>query len=150
MMATDDLLVPLGRPMHLILCGMRSIIRLVPGLIHSGFHHRHKAGRGRTSIRCIGKAQSIEGERGKGRHGRAWNIDTLLDPSPQSNNDSSPSRSLPTRAPRGKQASRMPLYLVKLVSNTLINFRYAELDECLDFLGVEPRQAYDRCVGIRA
>lgn len=40
----------------------------------------------------------------------------------------------------------MPLYLVKLVCNTLTNFRYAELDACLDFFGVPPRQAYDRYV----
>lgn len=40
----------------------------------------------------------------------------------------------------------MPLYLVKLINNTLNNFRFAELDACLEFLRVEPRQAYDRCV----
>lgn len=38
----------------------------------------------------------------------------------------------------------MPLYLVKLVSSMLTNFRIPELDECLDFLGVDPRQAYDQ------
>lgn len=42
----------------------------------------------------------------------------------------------------------MPLYLVKLINNTLNNFRFAELDACLEFLGVEPRQAYDRCVWV--
>ena len=42
----------------------------------------------------------------------------------------------------------MPPYLVKLINNTLNNFRFAELDACLEFLGVEPRQAYERCVWV--
>ena len=42
----------------------------------------------------------------------------------------------------------MPQYLVKLVHNTLDNFRYPELDACLDFfLGPDAAQgAYDTCV----
>jgi hypothetical protein len=44
--------------------------------------------------------------------------------------------------------SAMPQYLVKLVHNTLDNFRYPELDACLDFfLGPDAAQgAYDTCV----
>jgi hypothetical protein len=41
----------------------------------------------------------------------------------------------------------MPLYLVKLVGNTLANFRLPELHACLELLlGTDPTHAYDRCV----